>query len=263
MTSFCDLMAAVHRDGDAFKATVPEDWLQGRTAYGGLSAALCVEGARRALPDLPPLRSAQFTLIGPAAGPLSIVVSTLRRGKSAVFVNVDLTGEAGLAARAVLSFGTARKSALDYTDLPAPDVTPIADSPPFFPNDKSFISFQQHFESRFAGAARPFTPGAQPEYRIWFRHRDSNAWDGIVALIALADAPPPPAMVMFPQAAPISTMTWSLDVLIDTPATTEGWWLIGSKTETSHQGYSTQAMMVWNADLKPVIAHRQNVAIFI
>ena len=263
MTGFCDLMAALTRDGDTLKTTVPDDWLQGRTAYGGLSAALCVEAAGRALPDLPPLRSAQFALIGPAAGPLSIAVTTLRRGKSAVFVNVDLTGEAGLAARAVLSFGTVRKSVLDYSDLPAPDVTAIADSPPFFPGDKSFISFQQHFESRFAGAARPFSPGAAPEYRIWFRHRDNKAWEGIVPLIALADAPPPPAMVMFPQPAPISTMTWSLDMLSDAPATKDGWWLIGSSTETSHQGYSTQNMMVWNSDLKPVIAHRQNVAIFV
>jgi acyl-CoA thioesterase len=263
MTSFCDLIAAIHRDGDVFETVVPDDWLQGRTAYGGLSAALCVEAARLALPDLPPLRSAQFTLIGPSAGPLSIVVSTLRRGKSAVFVNVDLTGEAGLAARAVLSFGAARKSALAYSDLPAPHVTPVADSPPFFPDGKSFISFQQHFESRFAGAARPFTPGAAPEYRIWFRHADPKAWEGIVPLIALADAPPPPAMVMFPQPAPISTMTWSLDLLSDAPATKDGWWLIGSKMETSHQGYSTQAMMIWNSDLQPVIAQRQNVAIFV
>lgn len=263
MTSFCDLMAALARDGDTFKTTVTDDWLQGRTAYGGLSAALCVEAALRALPDLPPLRSAQFTLIGPAAGPLSIAVSTLRRGKSAVFVNVDLTGEAGLAARAVLSFGAARASALDYSDLPAPSVTPIAEGSSFFPGGKSPINFQQHFESRFAGASRPFTPGASPEYRIWFRHRDSKAWDGLVPLIALADAPPPPAMVMFPQPAPISTMTWSLDMLSDVPATEDGWWLIGSKTETSRQGYSTQSMMVWNSDLRPVIAHRQNVAIFI
>jgi hypothetical protein len=58
-------------------------------------------------------------------------------------------------------------------------------------------------------------------------------------------------------------MTWSLDMLSDAPATKDGWWLIGSKTETSHQGYSTQAMMIWNSDLQPVIVHRQNVAIFI
>ena len=158
-----------------------------------------------------------------------------------MFVNVDLMGEAGLAARAVLSF---------------------AQSPPFF-EQKNSINFQQHFESRLAGGARPFTPDAEPQYLIWFRHRDAGAWQGIVPLIALADAPPPAAMVLFAQPAPISTMTWSMDILSDAPATTDGWWLIDSKTETAHQGYSTQSMMVWNADGVPVIAHRQNVAIFI
>lgn len=263
MAAFSDLIAAITREGDTFRTTISDDWLQGRTAYGGLSAALCLETAQRTVPDLPPLRSAQFALIGPAAGPLTMNACVLRRGKSTAFVNVDLAGEAGIAARAVLSFGAARSSALNYTDLPAPEVTRPEDSPQFFPGGRSPIAFQQHFDNRFAGASRPFTPSAPPEYRIWFRHRDPKAWEGVVPLIALGDAPPPPAMVLFTHPAPISTMTWSLDMLTDTPATKDGWWLIGSKTETSHQGYSTQSMMVWNSDLEPVIAHRQNVAIFI
>ena len=54
-----------------------------------------------------------------------------------------------------------------------------------------------------------------------------------------------------------------MDILSDNPQTRDGWWLIESKTETAHQGYSAQSMMVWNADGQPVIAHRQNVAIFV
>jgi acyl-CoA thioesterase len=263
MTKFTELLSAIAAEGDSFRVTLTEDWLQGRTAYGGLSAALCVEAALRTAKALPPLRSAQFTLIGPAAGPLTMTAKELRRGKSAVFVGVDLEGEAGLAARAVLSFGVARPSAIAYGDLAMPTVTPIAQSPSFFPPDRNPISFQQHFESRIAGGARPVTPGAEPEYLIWFRHRDETAREGIVPLIALADAPPPAIMVMFPQFAPISTMTWSLDILSDAPQTEDGWWLIRSKAETAAQGYSTQAMMVWNAKGEPVIAHRQNVAIFL
>jgi len=262
MTAFTDLLAAIKREGDDFRVTISDDWLQGRTAYGGLSAALCVEAAMRAVPGLPTLRSAQFTLIGPAAGPLIMRASVLRRGKSAVFVGVDLSGEAGLAARAVLSFGVARNSAIAYEDLPMPKVTPLADSPPFFAEGRNPITFQQHFEHRIAGGTRPLS-GGTPEYLIWYRHRDERARTGIVPLIALADGPPPAIMAMFPQFAPISTMTWSVDVLVDEPATTDGWWLIQSKAETAANGYSTQAMMVWNAQGKPVIAHRQNVAIFL
>jgi len=263
MTEFTALLSAMTEESGTFRAFLTDDWLQGRTAYGGLSAALCLEAARRAVPDLPPLRSAQFALIGPASGPLSMTPTVLRRGKSAVFVNVDLTGEAGLAVRAVLSFGVARPSTIAHSALPMPAVARIADSPPFFPQDRSPISFQQHFESRIAGGTRPVTPGARPEYRIWFRHRDAQAREGIVPLIALADAPPPAIMAMFPQFAPISTMTWSIDMLTDNPRTTDGWWLIQSVATTAHQGYSTQAMMVWNAGGEPVLVHSQNVAIFV
>jgi len=263
MAEFTDLIASITEESGACRVVIAEDWLQGRTAYGGLSAALCVETARRAVPDLPPLRSAQFTLIGPASGPLTMTASVLRKGKSAVFVGVDCVGDAGLATRAVLSFGVARNSTIVYENLPMPKVTPLEKSEPFFPGERPFISFQTHLESRLAGGARPMSPGNDPEYLIWFRHRDARARDGLVPLIALADAPPPAAMVMFPQAAPISTMSWSLDMLTDTPETDDGWFLIRSTTETSHQGYSAQNMMLWNTRGEPIIAARQNVAIFL
>jgi len=256
---FGALLSAMTQD---FRITLPDDWLQGRTAYGGLSAALCVEAAGRAVPGLPPLRSAQFAFIGPAAGELKMSPSVLRRGKSSVFAGVDLAGEAGLATRALLGFGVARPSSIAYDALAMPDVTPVETSPPFFTGEKPPINFQSHFESRIAGGARPVTPGAEPCYRIWFRHRDEAARSGLVPLIALADAPPPAAMVLFAQFAPISTITWAVDMLQDAPATEDGWWLIESRAESAAQGYSTQAMTLWNTRGEAVIAARQNVAIF-
>lgn len=256
---FGALMSQMTED---FRITLSDDWLQGRTTYGGMSAALCVEAACRAVPGLPPLRSAQFAFIGPASGELTMTPQVLRRGKSAVFVGVDLTGEAGLATRALLSFGAARPSIIAYDALEMPKVTPVADSPPFFANDRPTIGFQSHFESRIAGGARPVTPGAEPRYRIWFRHRDETARAGLVALIALADAPPPAAMVLFPAPAPISTITWSLDMLEETPTTEDGWWLVESRAEAAAQGYSAQVMTLWNTQGQAAIAARQNVAIF-
>jgi acyl-CoA thioesterase len=262
MTAFSALMSSIAEDGGTFRVTISDDWLQGRTAYGGLPAALCAQTARRAVPELPPLRSAQFTLIGPASGPLTMSAQVLRRGKSAVFVAVDLTGEAGLATRALFSFGVARASKLDYVDVPMPKVAAPDDCESFF-GDRPTISFQQHFESRMAGGARPMSPGSEPEYLIWFRHRDEAAREGLVPLIALADAPPPAAMVLFAQFAPISTMTWSMDFLSDAPATTDGWWLVQSRAEAARNGYSPQEMTVWNASGEAVITARQNVAIFL
>ena len=89
MTEFSELMQGLARDGASWTVTVNDDWLQGRTIYGGLAGAFCLEATLRQLADLPPLRSAQFAFIGPATGGLRVTPTVLRRGKSTVFVAVD------------------------------------------------------------------------------------------------------------------------------------------------------------------------------
>ena len=57
---FAAIMAGIKADGPALTAPLPENWMQGRTTYGGLTAALLLEAARRGHADLPPLRSAMI-----------------------------------------------------------------------------------------------------------------------------------------------------------------------------------------------------------
>ena len=77
MTPFSDLMAAMRQSSTDHSIVLPDDWLQGRTAYGGLSAALCLEATKRSHEDLPPLRSAHFCFIGPAMGALNMTSDVL------------------------------------------------------------------------------------------------------------------------------------------------------------------------------------------
>ena len=77
MTEFTELLEGFQRDDDAWTVTVSDDWLQGRTVYGGLGAALCLEATQRSIPDLPPLRSAQVSFAGPATGRLRIHLRVL------------------------------------------------------------------------------------------------------------------------------------------------------------------------------------------
>lgn len=260
-TAFSDLFSAAETEGDALSVELPEDWLQGRTAYGGLSAALCVEAALRFLADAPPLRSAQFAFAGPAAGRLSARPSVLRRGKSSAFVGVDLEGEAGLAVRALLCFAVERASSLDHADLPAPAAADPESLPAFF-EFSAKPSFMSHFDGRLAAGARPRTPGAAPDMLVWLRHRDAAAGAGPASLMALGDALPPAAMVLFSAPTPISTMTWSIDVLDPAPQSRDGWWLVRSRAATAQAGYSSQEMTLWGAGGRPVLAGRQTVAIF-
>ena len=262
MTDFTELMDSLAPDGDGWSASVSDDWLQGRTVYGGMAAALCLQGARRSFDNLPPLRSAQFAFVGPAAGALKIRPTLLRQGKSTVFAGVDLIGEAGLATRATFCFGAARSSAFAHVAIGAPELKPPEDCPDFFRNAPPGLRFLQHIEGRYVGGAVPFSGATKPEMELWLRHRTLPRTDPLVALLALADAPPPAASTMATTPSPISTMTWAVDLLTDRIETNDGWWLVRNRAEQIGDGYSSQAMTVWNAQGVPVMASRQNVAVF-
>ncbi|WP_299814990.1 thioesterase family protein [Tardiphaga sp.] len=262
MTEFTELMDSMTSADDGWRVAVSDDWLQGRTVYGGLASALCMQGALRSFADLPPLRSAQIAFIGPASGELQIKPSVLRKGKSTVFVGVDLIGDAGLATRAMFCFGAARASAFAHSEMAAPQIKSPDDCPDFFRRAPPSLQFVQHLEGRHVGGAMPFSGSDRPEMTLWLRHRTQALTSPLVALLALADAPPPAASTMTTTPSPISTMTWAIDMLTDKIATDDGWWLVRSAAEQIGDGYSSQAMTVWNAQGVPVMASRQNVAVF-
>ena len=261
MTDFSQMIRELRVDGGDYTITLPDDWLQGRTAYGGLSAALCLAAAQLTLPDAPALRSAQFAFVGPATGALRIAPRVLRRGKSTVFAGVDLAGDAGLAVRSTLCFAASRPSQDTYNRHSPPTTAPLEHCPSFYswPNRPNFMN---HFEGRLAGGSAPLSSSASPEMLVWLRHRDSSAHDDLVSLMALADALPPAAFGSFEQVVPISTMTWAVDLLTAEVRNASGWWLVQSSAETIREGYSAQNTTVWSADGEAVISARQTVAIF-
>lgn len=261
MIDFTTLMASLANDGDVCTVTATEDWLQGRTIYGGLGAAFCLESVSRQFSDLPPLRSAQFSFAGPATGKLTIRPTILRKGKSTVFISAELTGDAGLATRATFCFGAARQSSVNYSRLTAPDV-PEPDACQHFFRRLPGLNFAQHFDGRLAAGNFPFSGADDPTIALWMRHQDVAEPNSMSALVALTDAPPPGALSLFKEMGPISTMTWSIDLLTDKLETTDGWWLIRTEAESVLHGYSSQGTVVFNAARQPVLVSRQNIAVF-
>jgi acyl-CoA thioesterase len=262
MTEFTELMAGITKAGDDWTVTVSDDWLQGRTVYGGLAAALCAQTALNEFGELPPLRSAQIAYIGPASGQLQIRPSILRKGKSTIFASVDLIGDAGLATRAMFCFGAARQSAFSHVAMAPPELKAPETCPDFFKNAPSTLRFLAHIDGRYVNGSTPFSGSEDPQMSLWLRHRATDVTASLVSLLALADAPPPAASVRSKAPSPISTMTWSIDLLTDKIETDAGWWLIHNVAEQIADGYSSQAMTLWNRNGRPIMASRQNVAVF-
>ncbi|AOH87171.1 hypothetical protein AWL63_23675 (plasmid) [Sphingomonas panacis] len=262
MTQFSDILESMTLDAERYSVVVPDDWLQGRTTYGGLSAALSVAAAERTLVEEIPLRSAQFCFVGPTYGEMSVRPAILRRGKATTVMGVDLHGRDDLAVRATLVFGRDRASSYEHPCDGPPQVAGPDSCEPFFvgPGTPAFAS---HFEARRAGGAALVSGARTPDFLVWVRHRDRTEGSDMARLVALGDALPPPAMALFREPAPISTITWSMDFPIRPKGgTAADWYLVESCAEAVSAGYSTQSMRVWSANGEALMTGRQNVAIF-
>jgi len=257
--SLVDILAAAETGENTLTADLPDTWMQGRTAYGGLSAAIALEAAMRSQDDLPPLRSAQIAFIGPLAGRVTVETRLLRRGRTAAYIEANVSGDGKLGLKALFVFMTALPSAIDYAGDARPDVPDFVDAAPAMGNpDPTF--FTNNLEYRHA---LPIEERHTPDFMRWVRLKDRDGLHPMVELMAIGDALPPAAMALFDKPGPISSMTWMLNLLDAQPATTDGWWLSRSTADLARDGSSSQVMQVWNADRKPVITGMQSVAIFV
>ena len=256
MTTLGQILAALESVEGGFHGVIPDNWLQGRTAYGGLSSALALHAAMASDSDLPPLRSAQVAFIGPLSGAVTITAQRLRRGRNAAFVQADVTSEAGLGLRATFVFMRDQESRVDHVATAAPDfAAPAADAQGY---SHSVVAFAQNFE--FVDRRDDTTGPA--EWLRWVRLKDRAGVDPAVALMAVADCLPPAALKLMGGPAPVSSLTWQINLLTPAPATTDGWWLLRADSGYARAGSSSQDMAIWNTDGTAIAQQVQSVALF-
>lgn len=256
--SLPQILAAARPIDGGFAATIPSDWMQGRTSYGGLSAALALAAAQGLVVDLPPLRSATVNFVGPLAGEVEVRAKLLRRGRNASWISAEVVNEAGVGLTATFVFmGAVEASALHLHEVPMPDyAVPLADAVPL--PERAGPSFAPHFERRFAQLR---SEAKVPEILWWERLRDTEALDPMVAMILLGDALPP-AVMPLTGSVPISSMTWLINLLTPLPETDDGWYLLQAKGNYAEKGCSSQDMAIWNTRGEAVAVGMQSIAIF-
>jgi acyl-CoA thioesterase len=255
MTPLADILAAAQRRDTGFDAAIPADWMQGRTAFGGLSAALALQAALEVEPDLPPLRSAQIAFIGPLAGTVAVTATKLRRGRNAAFIQSDVVSDGELGLRATFVFMAPLPSTIAHdTATRGPSQPPAADAKLYIGPDDFFTgNFAFHDIER---------PGAA-EWLRWARLRARTGLDPFVELMAIGDALPPAAFkLVSDRKTPLSSLNWQINFQTAGPATDDGWWLLAASAATARDGYSSQRMTIWNAAGDPIAEAMQGVAIF-
>ena len=266
---FSKVLAAIEPSaGQGFSVTVPADWLQGRTVFGGMQMALGGRAMRAVLPlqaAAMPLRSAQMTFVGPLLGgaPIRMKAETLRTGKSTVHARCDLMHDDGKVACTVVGiFGGPRESRF-VKEMPRPEPgVSTEDARDSVIGPATAPAFLQHFDVRIARGAPPYSGYSEPRSLIYARLRDRECGSED-ALLALADVIPTPVLSMLTVPTPASSVNWMIEVLRD-PAYLDlhDWVLIDTEVRAGTAGYLSQTSVLYGADGHAYSVSHQTVAVF-
>jgi acyl-CoA thioesterase len=244
--------------------SVPADWMQGRSVYGGLQTALAVRAMRTLVPAGFPLRSVQTTFVGPVEGAIRLRVNLLRTGKNVIHAEARmLTGDQ----TAMVVVGVFGRSRASRAEVPAEAPSFVAT---YEPLDLPYVdgvspAFAQHFSFRWLAGALPFTNTSAREARravldVGVRDRGPTTEEH---LIALADAPPPLGLAMLSDFAPGSSVTWTmqflLDGLADLPLTG---WRLHAALRAGHGGYTNQEVTLCTPSGVPAAFSYQTMMVF-
>ena len=269
-TSFVKASELTETAPGAFDWQVPEGWLQGRGAWGGLVIAASVnaaEATQNHIDDARRVRNVTAHLFGALpAGPATIDVSCLRAGSAMTTWGVGITGSDGvLASQAVVIAGKQRATDVekpwgtavmpDLADWRSVPEVPVV--PPLGPE------FGVHLEYR-PTAGIPGS-GAAPEGRGWVSAVPDaelgSTWTAGLVL-GLVDAWWPASYVAMTALRPMATVSFSAHLLVD-PATLdiEQPLAFESWVSAMEHGFTSETRRLWAPDGRLVVENHQSIVV--
>lgn len=245
--------------------TIPKQWSQGRTVYGGLSAALLFHAIKKQVNPAFQVKNINTNFVGPMLTdvPINIEVQEVRTGKN---VSQWLAfGKQGDKTCTLVQACFVRDRESNITINNAPPLALGA------PSKKSFIpqipkvtpKFLKNFDLAILGGGIPFTGRKTDFYQGWFRHKNTEGVMNDVALVGLLDATPPTVLQMLKWPAPASTINWNLEFIHPLPELAlSDWVAFDDQSVHAKDGYSAVEMHVWDKEGRLLALSRQTIAVF-
>ncbi|MFY9178838.1 MAG: thioesterase family protein [Venatoribacter sp.] len=228
--------------------TIDAGWGQGRTTFGGLSAALLLHKIQPQLSDDDVLRSLSVNFCGPLMTETECELSTqeLRSGKSVSHFQGQVTQEQKLVTQATACFSKNRESSIVVT--PETKSLGEAGEGKRLPYIKGLTpEFTQHIDFAYNAGGFPFTNSKDNFLHGWMRFKELTGEFTNAHLVALIDAWPPTTTLKLKGPAPSATVTWSLQIVqpiteLTEPLSADTWLWYEAEITQAGNGYGhTQA----------------------
>ncbi|RZM80593.1 thioesterase family protein [Pseudoalteromonas rubra] len=246
--------------------SLPASWGQGRTVFGGLSAALMLQSMLHQLTEQDRrLLSFSCNFVGPLLSeePFELNTQLLRSGKNATQMQTTITQNDQVCLVALACFGKPRTSAIT---VPAEDTCTLTEL-----NDKQTLpyiegvmpTFIQHLDLNLQQGALPFSAASSSNIGGWMKFKapaEPNL--SVLHLLALADAWPPTLLQLCKGPTPASSMSWYIEFLDDIALPGDEWFAMEAVTHQAEHGYAIEDAKLFSQDGKLLALSRQTVAVF-
>lgn len=191
------------------------EWGQGRTAFGGATAAvMCHLVMQRASPERNMI-SFSVTFCAPVTveSEIEIEVEALRRGKTLEQYSVRAKQDGELRAHAVAVFAGTVNSAIKI----AAETAPLRPNDIAIPEQRLAVGlnprFEANFDYRFYKGAPLYSGSTDREHLVGISFKKPPSSRRLAHLVCLMDACPPTPAQQLSEYHPLSTVVWNMHFL--------------------------------------------------
>lgn len=254
LTPLSELLAQRRQQGNDVQFEIPQDWLQGRTSFGGLVSVFAVQAMRDvasgAWPGNVSLRALQTNFIAPVEqGVLTVSVHVLREGKNVRQVQAMVKQRDEIAALMVGVFGADRETVVPALLPTRRETRKEVDALPFVPFALGQRPhFTAHLDMRWGDGAPPFTGTDVWHADLHLRLLDADvpSLSPELMTVLMADASPTPVLSQFKKPTPASSVSWALELRpLAHDEKLDGWWRADNVAVAASGGYVNQQSKLW------------------
>ncbi|PHI39081.1 acyl-CoA thioesterase [Pseudoalteromonas sp. GCY] len=262
--TFDEIIQSEHLQQAQTQMTFPASWCQGRTAFGGLSAAIAVQSMKHQLTEPRRLLSVSVNFVGPLleGAPFTVATTILRSGKNATQMQTQLIQSGEVCLIAIGCFGKDRASAIQVANADSPTLSGVNPKAVLPYQEGVMPAFFQHVALNAQQGALPFSGAPSSNLGGWMRFKSQTTSVNELHTLALADSWPPTLLQMCKAPSPASSMSWYIEFLCEISLDSESWLGFEAVTHHSQNGYGIEDAKIWSQNGKLLALSRQTVAVF-
>lgn len=247
-------------------------WGQGKTTFGGMSAALGLASIERDLSThnnrAAPLRSLSVHFCGAlnTETPFTSETRVLKAGRSVVHAMAEIHQNDDISTIVTACYGVGRESNIVVT--PERRVLSEPGSGQRLPFIQGMTpEFVKHIDFSYVSGGLPFSNSKHDHIHGWMRFSDCQNDLSEVHLVALIDAWPPTTLQKLKSVAPCASITWSLEIVtpiatLDQPIKGDDWLYYEADIVEAHDGYAHTTARIYDKDGTLIALSRQLVVVY-